>query len=120
MAELRGSHALPPDEPDARLVRDALDKRWGLDRKLTAMEAEVKAIETALRSLTESRLAGVGRFIALYAFPVIIADVIGSALGKTLYPLMVENAPSGVPPARYLLFSIVSVTSAPFFPSPVP
>lgn len=109
LTEMRGSHALPPGEPDARLVRDALDRRWSLDRRLTAMEAEVKAIEAALRSLAELRLAGVGRFIALFAFPLVVADVFGSTLGKTLYPMMVENPPPGDPPAWVLLSSITGI-----------
>lgn len=109
LTTIRGTHALPPADPDARLVRDALARRWGLDARLAALEAEVAAIETSLRSLTEAKLARVGRFIALYAFPVMVADVFGPTIGKSIYPWTTDAPVSGDPPALFLLAVITGV-----------
>lgn len=106
LTELRGRYALPPNDPNARLVWEALDRRWGFERRLGALEAEVKAIETSLRSLNDLRLARVGRTVALFAFPVAIANVFGQLSGKAAYPLFSSSSSLEDPPGWFILLAV--------------
>jgi hypothetical protein len=107
LAELRGNYATIPHGPDARKIRDAVDKEWGLDRRLAALEGEIKSIEGALRSLSELRTLGISRFAVIYAFPVILATGIADPLAKTVWALFGMRVADSESPSWLMLVCFV-------------
>jgi hypothetical protein len=85
LAELRGRQALLPSNPDARLIREALERRWSLERRLNGFDGEIHAIATSLRSLSELSTLRIGRFIATYGFALILATESSPFVAKAVY-----------------------------------
>jgi hypothetical protein len=88
LAKLRGSHATPHYHPDGRAVHDALDRQWGLTQRLTAIDAEVRSLETSLRSLGELRIARISRFVAIHGFALLLAATFADALAKFVWSML--------------------------------
>jgi hypothetical protein len=114
LARLRGSHATPNYHPDSLAIYDALDRQWQLTRRLTAIEAEVRSLETSLRSLAELRIAGISRFVAIQGFALLLAATLADALAKAFWsvfgPLFGygrENTPEWLDLALFVFAAIV-------------
>jgi len=82
LAEYRSREASIPREPDVRRIREALDLQWGLDRRLTSLEQQVKSITEALKTLGEARLLKVTRFVSIFAFAPYLASNLASPVSK--------------------------------------
>lgn len=87
LSELRSRAGLPPN-PDARIIHDALDRRWGVERQMKSLEEEVRSVETSLRSLDELRSQGVIRFATVFAFPVVLATGLFDPASKAIWWLL--------------------------------
>jgi len=85
LAQIRGSFAMLPEGAEARLIRNAIEKRWLLDRRLCACESEIRAITTSLRNLSELSTLRIGRFISIYGFALILAAETSSLVAKAVY-----------------------------------
>jgi hypothetical protein len=66
------------------VVRDALDQRWGLERRLAALERETASLEKSLASLVDLRTGRITRLIAIYGFPIFVSSALAPILGKVL------------------------------------
>jgi hypothetical protein len=109
LAEMRGSLAIPPASADARLFRDALGRRWALDRRLEALDSEAKAVEESLRSLADLRTARIGRFIATYGFAYYVAGGVASPVARTLFHFWSRDRPETDAPGAMVLFCFTSL-----------
>lgn len=85
LTEVRGRYAMLPKDPNARLIRKAIDKRWSLDHRLNACEREIQAIEASLRNLSELSTLAIGRFISIYGFALFLAVGAGPFVAKALF-----------------------------------
>jgi hypothetical protein len=114
LAVLRSYEARIPDSPDARSVRTALDRQWGLDRRLTGLEQQVKSFSEALGTLGEARLLGITRFIGTYAFGPYIAANLAGPLAKLTIQLVQNAGPEKEAPAWlwWVCFGVISVAIA--------
>ncbi len=68
LAELR-SHRPLLASADSVLLQDGLDKAWSLDRRLGAMEQQVRAVTDSLKSLGDAQMRRVTQLVALIGFP---------------------------------------------------
>lgn len=73
ISALRGKLAFLPEDADARVLWDAIDRRWELERRLNNLEQEVKSIEASLHTLSNLKTSRIGSFIAVFGFPVFFA-----------------------------------------------
>lgn len=85
LSELRGQFAGLPHDSDGRVLRDALDKRWGVDRRLRYLEEEIESVEGSLRSLDELRSLRLTRFATIFAFPVVLATGAADPFSRALW-----------------------------------
>jgi hypothetical protein len=99
LADLRGREAGIPQEPDARRLREALDRQWGLDRRLTGLEQQIKSISDAAKTLGEARLLSVTRFIGIFAFGPYMASSLATPLSKLLVQTLQHKPPGDDAPA---------------------
>jgi hypothetical protein len=97
LATLRGSHMRSPHDPNAQAVHDALDSQWGLERRLSALEVQVKSVEASLRSLDELRILRVSRFALIFGFPVIFADATKDLTAKLIWPVFAAAGTAEAP-----------------------
>ena len=111
VAQLRACTCKPSAHSNARLLKEAMDHRWSLERRLTALETELKTLDTALRSLVESRVASITRFIGIYGFALFIASGLAAPLAKTVYYFIMANHPTSDPPGWWVLVGYALVAA---------
>jgi hypothetical protein len=85
LARLRGDHARVPQDMDARLLFDALDRRWKFELRLKYLEQQIRSLETSLRSISEMRTLGATRLATIYAFPIILAGGLADPLARMIW-----------------------------------
>ncbi len=79
LAELR-SHRPLLASADSVLLQDGLDKAWSLDRRLGAMEQQVRAVTDSLKSLGDAQMRRVTQLVALIGFPFYLATGLAKPL----------------------------------------
>jgi hypothetical protein len=111
LAKLRGRYATPHYQADARTVHDALDRQWGLTLRLTAMDQEVRSLETSLRSLSELRITGISRLVAIYGFALVLAATIADVLGRFVWWVLEQLGIQGHEPPWLSFGCFVAATA---------
>jgi len=111
LAGLRGRYAVLPEDPEARLIRSAMEKRWSLDHRLSACEGETRAIETSLRSLSELSTLRIGRFIATYGFALVLATESCQFVSRAVYNLFQCSSTETDAPSLFNLgcFAVIAI-----------
>ncbi len=99
LASLRSQEAGIPHDPDARAIREALDRLWNVDRRLTALEQQVKAISDALKALGDSRVVWVTRLVGTFGFAPYIASSLAEHFASLLLQWFGHPKPHEVPSA---------------------
>ena len=113
LAEQRANAMLLPHDQDARVVYDALNQFWGIERQLSSLEQQVKSILEAMKTLGEARLLGVTRFVSILGFGPYISASLSSPLAKLILQLngmpVANNEPAWVWWLCFIgLFTLVS------------
>ena len=105
LAAMRGRYAILPEDPDARLIRAAIDGRWSLARRLDLCDGEIRAVETSLRSLNELHTLRIGRFVSIYGFALFLAIGACPYIGKAAYHALYGGPESSDAPGLFTLLS---------------
>ncbi len=84
LATLRATHAIPPADPDARAIYDAVNNRWAINRRLEALQVAVGSISSFVRSLSELQVSKVANFALIGGFPIVVATGVAEPLARLI------------------------------------
>jgi hypothetical protein len=84
LAALRGSATGISSHADARLIREAMDKQWAVDRRLAAMEQQVQTINSSLKALSDATMWRAAYVLTVGGFTLVSANVLAPQLGALL------------------------------------
>jgi hypothetical protein len=111
LAQVQGKYALPSPHANARILSQALSRRWALDSRLNALSAEVLSLQTALRTSLEIGTASITRLIATFGFAAGIAAALASPTAKWLAPYFTGQPRTQEAPGSFVVILFLILTS---------
>jgi hypothetical protein len=112
LATLRGSATGISSNIDTRRIREAMDLQWAVDRRLAAMEQQVKTIATSLKALSDARMWRATLVFAVFGFAFALANTLAPPLAVLLHYWAMKGqvSPNSEHPNPYWWIAFVCIS----------
>ena len=107
LAELRTNAVAIPRDVNSRLIWEALDRQWALERRLAVAEQQIRTISDSVKSIGDARVRRITHYVALIGFPYAFSSGLAMPLARLIAPLI---STSTEPPAWFApaSFSVIA------------